>query len=316
MNEIMKKIRLLWRHIKMTVFLALGLHSRVQSMFLNGEIVKKYSIGKLKRIVKNNTIPFNTRLAAARLYEVGEHDFAISALIKQMNLYLNPDTPNQIKNETCCYAAIELGRTKDERAIAPLFKALGELPFFSASHALAQINGPEVVDNLERLASLENPKGIHAIIALGLIKHEKAVPFLMEIVEHEQEFNNKYRGDFCNDLLTYYACKIIGLYDNEAAKNLFLSTLTKDGVAFFLFDYVHFARFPRAYNVNDVGWRVAKKYGWDKYINSEATEFVFFFTHISHWGNYCKTACPFKSEGEVDELREDIKNKIWIELGK
>lgn len=284
-------------------------------MYLDGEIEKRYSIGKLKRIVRNNTIPLNTRMAAVRLYELGEHDFAIRALIEQMNLYLNPDTPDSIKNETCGYAAIELGRTKDERAIIPLFKALGELPFFSASHALAQINGHEVASKLEGLASLENRKGIHAVIALGLMKHEKAIPFLMEIVEHEQEFDNKYRGDFSTEMLTHYARRILGLYDNEAAKNLFLSTLTRDGVAFFLFDYVHFVRFPRAYNVDDVGWRVAKKYGWDKYINSDESEFVFFFTDTSHWHDYYKTICPFKSQGEIDAMREDIKNKIWIELG-
>jgi hypothetical protein len=195
--------------------------------------------------------------------------------------------------------------------------ALGELPFFCVSYALAQMGDAELTVEIARLASLEDRKGIHAIITLGFMKHEKALPSLIEITEHKQEFDNKYRGDFSTAMLTSYAHDILGLYDNEAAESLFLSTLTKDGVAFLLMGYVNFARFPLAYTVSyEVRWYVVKKYGWDKYVNSDESQFVFFFTDISHWDEYCKMICPFMSQDEVDVLREDIKNKIWIELGK
>ena len=88
-------------------------------------------------------------------------------------------------------------------------------------------------------------------------------------------------------------------------------------MAYLLSDYVHFERFPQAYTVgNEVGWSITKKYGWDKYIRTDGEQFPFLFTHISHWGTYCKITCPFKSQEEADSLREDIKNKIWSELGK
>ncbi len=299
------------------IFTRLGMRSKIQNMYLNGEIEKKYSIGKLKRIVRNNIIPHNRRMAAVRLYQLGERDFAINFLIEQMSLYLKPDTPAQTKSETCVHAAIELGRTKDKRAITPLLMALGELPFFGVSYALAQINGAEITGELERLASLENRKGIHAAIALGFMKHDRALPFIKEIVEHRQAFDSKYLKDFSTSTVTYFADKILGLYDNEDAKKLFLSTLTKDSLAYLISDYVHFVRFPRAYTVSHIlGRDVSRKYGWDKYVKTDGEQFAFLFTHISHWVTYCMTTCPFKTQEEVDALREDIKNKIWRELGK
>jgi hypothetical protein len=286
-------------------------------MFLDDETVKKYSIRELKRITKNNIVPHNKRMAAIRLYELREKDFAINFLIEQMSLYAKPGTPYQTINETCVNTAIALGRINDKRAITPLFNALGELPFFGASYALGLMNGSEITTELVKLATLESRKGIHAIIALGFMKHERALPFLIEIIEHQQEFEKNYQKDSSTQLLTHFAFKILGLYDNGAAKNLFLSNLTKDRMAFLLSDYVHFERFPHAYTVgNEVGWHIAKKYGWDKYVKSDDQQFAFLFTHISHWATYCKTTCPFKSQDEVDALREDIKNKIWQELGK
>src|SRR5207344_988536 len=103
--------------IKMSIFHKLGMQTSIQHLFLDGEIEKKYSVGKLKRIVKDNIIPHNKRMAAIRLYDLGEKDFAIAFLIEQMNLYTKPDTPANIKNETCVHAAIALGRINDRRAI-------------------------------------------------------------------------------------------------------------------------------------------------------------------------------------------------------
>jgi len=301
----------------MTIFNMFRMHSRIQNILLSDVNVQKYSISKLKRITKNDIIPHNKRMAAIRLYELGEKDFAINFLIEQMTQYEKPGTSDQTINETCVNTAIALGRINDRRAIIPLLNALGELPFFGASYALGIMNQSEIIAELVKLASIDNRKGIHAIVALGFMKHETALPFLIEIIENQQEFDKKFEKESSARLLTHIAFKILGQYDNHSAQNLFLSNLTKDVIAFLLSDYVHFERFPHAYSVgNKVGWHVAKKYGWDKYVKSDREQFAFLFTHISHWTTYCKTTCPFKSQEEVEALREDIKDKIWQELGK
>jgi hypothetical protein len=287
------------------------------SYLLSEEKAKKCSKSRLRRIVNNDIIPFNRRSAAVRLYEIGDQDFAIDFLIHQMNQYKAPETSPTTIHETCVSTAIALGRLGDKRAEKPLLDALGALPFFGTSYALSQLNGADVVVELEKLASLESEKGIHAVVALGYLKKEKALPWLIEIIKNKKQYDEKYKGAPYTYGLTHSAFKILGLYDSENAEKIFKSLLDKDWIDILLGEYVSYEKHPQSYSIgNEVGWQVSKKYHWDNYLDSDRAIFPFIHTHISHWNTYMKSPCPFKSQEEIDLFKEEILHNILKGLGK
>ncbi len=306
-----KKLKWFWMYAKMMVFTRLGMHSRIQNMYLNGEIEKKYSIGKLKRIVRSNVIPHNRRMAALRLYELGEKDLAINFLIEQMNLYKKPETPRQTICETCVNCAIALGRLKDDRAKPALIESLGSLPYFGASYALSLLNGRDTIAELQKYSSLETERGIHAAIALGFMGHDSALPLLTKILENKNSYDDKFNQSLASAGISFWAYQIIGLFDDNNAKKIFLSNLNDSFIDIFLFEYVHYVMFPQAYTVgNEVGWQITVKYGWDKYIDSDGARFACMSVFLDGWSRYFKTDCPFKTQEDVDSLRKTIRGKI------
>lgn len=295
----------------MAIFQMFRMHSSMQKMFLDGEIEKKYSVSKLKRIVRNNLIPHNKRMAAIRLYQLGEKDFAVNFLIEQMSLYKKPETPRQTICETCVNTAIALGRLKDDRAQPPLIDALGSLPYFGASYALSLFNGYNTVAELQKYSSLETEKGIHALISLGFMGHESALPLLITIFDNKNDYDDKFNKSFSSSGLSYWVYKILGLYNDENAKKIFLSNLSDSYIDIFLREYVQHVMFPHAYTIgNEVGWQITVKYGWDMYIDTDGARFACMSVFLTSWGTYFKTVCPFETQDEVDSLKKFIRSKI------
>lgn len=315
MKDNMTKFKKALITLKVFLYSAFGILS--PSYLLSEEKAKKCSKSRLRRIVNNDIIPFNRRSAAIRLYEAGDQDFAIYFLIRQMNQYKAPETSPTTIHETCVSTAIALGRLGDKRAEKPLLDALGSLPFFGASYALSQLNGENVVVELEKLASLESEKGIHAAVALGYLKNEKALPWLIEIIKNKKQYDEKFKSAPYTYGLTHSAFKILGLYDSESAENIFKALLDKGWLDILLGEYVSYEKFPKSYLIGtEVGWQVSRKYGWDKYLDSDGALFPFIHTHISHWNTYMKSPCPFNSQEEIDSLKEKTLNDILKVLGK
>lgn len=302
-------------YLQMFVYNSLGMRDRVQKFFLDQESVKRKSALKLKWIMRHNIIPHNRRMAAIRLYELGMKDIAIDFLINQMNLYKKPETARQTICETCVNTAIALGRLKDSRAQLPLLEALGSLPYFGASYALSLYNGENTISELQKLVSLESEKGVHALIALGYMRHESALLLLITIFENKNDYDEKFKGSFSSGGLSHYVYKILGLYNEQKAEKIFLSNLSDSYIDIFLMEYVNHEMFPHNYMIgNEVGWLITRKYGWDKYIDSEGARFACMCVFLTSWDTYFKTDCPFETQDEVDSLKKAIRRKIWREL--
>jgi hypothetical protein len=261
---------------------------------------KKLSINKLKEIIQKG-VPAEQRMAAIELYERGEKDYAVNFLIEQMNLYKDPETHENIKRETCTTTAVVLGRLQDERAIEPLFEALGELGNLAAAYALAKINGQEIEERLLNLVTLENRKGIHALIALALMKNEKIVPIFIELLEHIKDYEKKYTRNISMEWVDKYTLiKIIGSYvNNKLAEDTFKKLLSKSDIESILHGFVQEERCRYSYVrsfLNELGWQITKKYGWDKYLDTDEKRYAFTYTNPEKW---------------VENLRNEIVEKIW-----
>jgi hypothetical protein len=312
----MRKIRTIWMSMQVYVFNLFGMKDRIQKFYLEQESVKQKTGRKLKWIMRHNIIPYNRRVAAIRLYELGLKNIALDFLINQINLYKKPKTTRRTICETCVNTAIALGRLKDSRALFPLLEALGALPYFGASYALSLLNGKNTIVELQKLSSLETEKGIHALVALGYMGQESALQSLIKIYENKTDYDEKFRGSFASSGLSYYVYKILGLYNEENAEKIFLSNLNDSFIDIFLMDYVHHEMFPHAYMVGNAGWLITRKYGWDKYIDTDGARFTCLSVFLTSWDNYFKTNCPFKTQEEVDSLKKDIRRKVWRELPK
>lgn len=263
---------------------------------------KKLSIEELKRIIVQG-VPAEQRMAAIELYERGERDYAINLLIEQMNLYKDPKAHDNVKRETCMAAAAALGRLKDERAIKPLFDGLGEISRGAAAYALAKINGKRVEEELIKLVSLENKKGIHAVIALGFMKSHEVVDIIIYLIEHSKEFEEKYKNVISMEMIfgtIGYGLRILGSYiNNRVAEDNFKKFLKKTYIGFFLSGYVSFEKCPQSHFIDETEWEIVKKYGWDKYLDTEEKRYAFTYSNPDKW---------------VEDLRNEIVDEIWQEI--
>lgn len=254
-----------------------------------------------KKMLEKKGIPADQRKLALELYRLGEEEYALDFLIRQMNQYKDPAVHKNIKRETCMATALTLGRLRDRRAIDPLFEGLGEICRFAAAYALAKINGPDVEERLIKLVSLDNKKGLHAIIALGFLNNEKAVPYLIKIMEHLDEYEKRYENDCAFDLVENIILGVLGLYpNNESADAAFRKFISKFHIILFLSDYVHEDVWSGSFIItHEIGWKVVKKYGWDRFIDSEKKRDACEYTTSDKW---------------AEDLRKEIADKIWVEM--
>lgn len=289
----------------------------LNNIFLTPDSVKKKSKLSLRFTLMFNPIPHNQRMAAVRLYELGAKNTAINILITQLNLYKQPGTARKTICETCVNTAIALGRLGDSRAELPLLEALGSLPYFGDSFALSLFYGGNPPDKIRSEASLDTERGLHALIALGYMKDESALPSLLNIFENKTAYDKKFESSFPSSGVSYYVYKLLGLYNEEHAEKIFLSNLSDSYIDIFLMEYVHIEMFPQSYSIgNEVGWLITRKYGWDKYVDSDAARFACMSVFLTSWDEYFKTDCPFEHQDDVSFLKNAIRRKARNSLPK
>ncbi|MCL5879074.1 MAG: hypothetical protein M1428_04680 [Deltaproteobacteria bacterium] len=222
------------------------------------------SITDLKWVIKYEDSPAFAREAAIKLYELGQKDYAMDFLIKQMNQYKDPKTHKNIIRETCPHTAKALGELGDKRAIEPLLEALGKLGY-EAAYGLAKIDGPDVEQRLLKLAESDDTKGIYAAVALGYMKNKFIVPRLIDILDHADEYKQKIKDMWIN-FIKLYIKPILGTYkDNEEAEKAFLKYLTDSDISYILFLYLH----QEQYNKHELEWEIVTKYKWTDYLTTD-----------------------------------------------
>ncbi len=227
----------------------------------------------LKELLKTEP-PAGIRLVARRLYQLGEQDFALKLILDQMNRYKDPATHKNIKMETCPAAAIELGHLGDKRAIPDLIEAMN-IYTFDAAFALSLLDGKELKKSLRVLSKTEGLKGIGAIFALGLMGDTSVLPNIVDLIKNEQIYIDRYFLDKPKwPWITYQILYILGNYDKRDAEKFFLKTVTRHNILWFLMNYA-FEEDTQAYKLRTdfwtLGWRIVKKFGWDRYLKSSRT---------------------------------------------
>jgi hypothetical protein len=271
--------------------------------------VEGLSVKQLKAVTKGE-MPAFARVAAVRLYELGEKDYAIDFLINQMNLFKDPKVHENIKRETCPEAAKALGKLRDTRAIEPLFEALGELAY-GAAYGLAKINGPEVEKRLLLLAESNQKEGVYAAVALGYMKNQTIISKLIQILEHYKEYEEKIKDRWI-PFIRMHTLRILGSYTGDKiAEDAFKKFLSKPDIGFILLDYLHQDKYRLQ---SEIEWEIVVKYGWDSYLDMEERRFAFRYTSLDRWKEYSNVPCPFESQAEVERLREKIIDQIWNEM--
>jgi len=260
-------------------------------------------------------IPMVVRAAAQRLYELGETDYAFEVLITQMNQYKELNISQNTKYETCPQTMIALGQLGERRAIEHLIEATDEFTDTPA-FALSLINGTDLEARLLELSKTEGIRRFGAKLSLGFMKNKEVLPQLIEILEKADEYHQKFHGKIMwllRDDIMY----MLGNYDDETAQKVFVDNLKKSDIEHFVRDYGAVERRFSYYKYTDLatlGWRISKKYGWDKHIDTEDKKFAFRSISITCWNTYYTTPCPFKSDLEIEKLREEIIEEIWQEM--
>lgn len=273
------------------------------------EDIDNMSTTRLIIITKTSRVPAYARRAAIRLYELGEKNYAIDFLIKQMNRYKQSSTDKNIISETCPKAAIELGRLKDKRAIEPLFEALGELGFGPA-FGLAQLKDPTIEERLNKLAEGESKVSIFAAVALGYMKNELVIPRLIHLLENHKEYEIKIND--VQSWLKIEIVKILGAYiGNSLAEISFKKNVNKNDIDWFLSRYIHPDEHP---SQRSLEWEIVTKYDWKAYLDTDENIFAFRHAHIDKWKEYSDRPCPFKTMEDADNHRQVVVNSIMKAL--
>jgi len=248
------------------------------------------------------TVPAVIRAAAMRLYELGEKDYAFNVLIAQMLQYKNPDVSKNTKYETCATTIIALGQLGEKRAIKYLIEAIDEFTNYPA-FALALIDGRDLEKRLIKLSKTEGIRGFGATLALGFMKNKDILPQILNILEHVDEYQQKYRGKIMwslkNDIMY-----MLGTYNDETARQIFIEKLEKHHIEHFIRDYVIVEKRKSYYKYTDLstfGWEITRGFGWDKYLDTEEKHQIFSYT---------------KPGKEITRLRTKIVEEIWHEIRK
>jgi len=262
-------------------------------------------------------VPAEVRAAAVRLYELGDKDLAIEMLLRQFRQYKDPNVHPNIKGETCITTMLTIGQLGDKRVIDDIIEAFDE---FSAHAAFAAslLGGEDLQERLLDLSKDKGIKGFSAIIALGFMKNKEVLPTIIGMLSTWQEYNERFEGKVVYPLRSYIMY-ILSNYDNVTAEQLFVDNLTKPDIDRYASDYSFVERRLahggyKYVDLSTFGWRISKKYGWDKHLDTDGKRFAFESVSILHWKNYYKTLCPFESDAEVEKLRDGIVEKIWKEI--
>lgn len=262
-------------------------------------------------------VPAMERSAAMRLYELGEREVGFETILRQMRQYKDPNVHRNTKYETCTAAMIALGQLGDGRAVEDLFEALGEFTDIPA-FALSLINGKDLEERLLELSKVEGGQGFGAKLALGFMGSKKGLPDIIEILNAENEYRERFKGKimgFLRDDLMY----MFGNYLIEEAQRVFLNKLNKSDIERFARDYEIIERRRTRYgdkytDLSTLGWRIVKKYGWDRYLDTEEKRFPFSGYVVSQWTKVYDGSCPFKQQSEADQIRDIIIESIWKEI--
>lgn len=267
--------------------------------------IDKASAWRLTLVTKTSDMPALARAAAVRLYQIGKKKYATDFLIKQMNQYKLSEAHRNINSEVCPEAAKELGRLGDDRAIEPLFEALGELGFGPAI-GLAQHGDPTIEKRLAQLVEGESKVAVFAAVCLGYMKNEAIVPRLIFLFEHHQEYEKAVNDRISR--LGRELIHILGAYEaNELAEQFFRANVNKSDIDWILCMYLHQNKYP---SLRWLEWEIVMKYGWNIYLDTDAKIFAFRHTFLDRWENYSDAPCPFKSEADTEKLRGEIVESI------
>ncbi len=289
----------------------------LKSLINEGVPIEVFPREKNFKEITKSTIesPMVKRSAAMRLYELGEKDYAFEVLINQMLQYKNPHVPNNIKYETCTETIIALGQLVEKRAIEYLIEAMDEFSDIPA-FALALINGTDLIKRLLDLSIIQGIRGFGATLSLGFMNNKDVLPNVIEILEHTNEYQQKYRGKIMwqlRDDIMY----MLGNYDNETAREVFIDRIQLSDIKQYARNYEIVERRLSYFKYTDLstlGWKIVKKYSWDKYLDTNEKRFVFSGYVVNQWGKVYNTPCPFKSDAEVEKIRDGIIEKIWREI--
>lgn len=261
-------------------------------------IMASSDIEWLKSLLKTDP-PAGVRVAALRLYALGEKDLALNTILEQMNQYKDPATPMTPRVETCPNAALDLGRLGDLRAIPDLIEAM-DVYTFNAAFSLSLLDGEDLKRKLKSIANLNNPRGIGAILALGLMCDVSVLPHIADIVRNMNSYEDKYfAGQRIPPWISYEILFILGNYNNAEAEQIFLEELTRYDISHLIKDYA-FEKSMQAYkNIRQIGWRIVNKFGWNKYLNNPETIKMLMDGNRLKWE---------KEENElIDLIWEDIR---------
>lgn len=252
--------------------------------------------------------PALVRVVALRFYALGEKDLALKTILDQMNRYKDPATSMITKVETCRNAALDLGQLGDPRAIPDLIEAM-DVYTFPAAFSLSLLDGEDLKKTLHSIITPASLRGIGAIFALGLMGDVSVFPYIADIVKNMKFYEDKFfPGRRILPWISYDILYILGNYENAEAERLFLEEITIFDISLLIHNYA-FEEGTQAYKertqISTIGWRIVKKFGWDKYMDKPDTIKMLMDRSRTNWQKEVK---PF-----IDLIWGEIRKRVGRE---
>lgn len=271
------------------------------------DIMASSDIEWLMSLMKTEA-PSLVRVVSLRLYALGEKDLALKTILDQMNSYKDPATSKTARMETCRNAAIDLAQLGDRRAIPDLIEAM-DVYTSDAALSLALLAGKDLRGKFNDLSKSDNLKGIGAVFALGFMGDMSVMPFIMDMIINRKSYEDKFYSN--KQILPwsfYEILYILGNYENAEAERLFLEEITKDDLSLLVHNYA-FEEGTQAYKertqISTIGWRIVKKFAWDKYMDKPDTIKMLMDRSRANWQKEVK---PF-----IDLIWGDIRKRVGRE---
>jgi len=241
-------------------------------------------IETIKRLKHQIALGEKVTAAASHLYRLGEHEAASEAMLEEFRKYKDLDDPRHAgKSGRFRTTMIGLiGQYRDYRAIPDLLEVL-DLYTIDAAYALAKIGGDELEEKLLSIATIDNLKGIGAVITLGYLRHPDVLPQLINLVvnfESIWEVTVKPRLGLksvypfqLDDLLL-----VLGGYDDEEAIQILREKISRNCIMKILVFYALCQLEPEKYKEDGnykfsgtVGLcnEITLRNGWNKILTKE-----------------------------------------------